>query len=81
MRVSEAQSFGPSGRGTAATDGAGVSAEPVQAPMGLALRRLGVILGAAVASARELFGHEFAKAYEAQLERLKSQGRSRRSRS
>jgi type VI secretion system FHA domain protein len=30
---------------------------------------------------RELFGHEFAKAYEAQLERLKSQGRSRRSRS
>ena len=60
MRVSEAQSFGPSGRGTAATDGTGVSAEPVQAPMGLALRRLGVILGAAVASARELFGHESA---------------------
>ncbi len=30
---------------------------------------------------RELFGHEFAKAYEEQLERLKAQDRSRRSRS
>ena len=30
---------------------------------------------------RELFGHEFAKAYEEQLERLKTQGHSRRSRS
>jgi type VI secretion system FHA domain protein len=29
---------------------------------------------------RELFGHEFAKAYEEQLERLKAQDRSRRSR-
>ena len=29
---------------------------------------------------RELFGHEFAKAYEEQLERLKGQERSRRSR-
>jgi type VI secretion system FHA domain protein len=30
---------------------------------------------------RELFGHEFARAYEEQLERLKAQGRSRGSRS
>ena len=59
MRVSEAQSSGPSApwpppRPTARR----VSAEPAQAPMGLAVRRLGHILGDAVVSARESFGHE-----------------------
>jgi hypothetical protein len=60
VRVPESQPFGRSAGVTGAIDGAEVCAEYEPAAMGAAFERLGRILGAALVSARESFGHEAA---------------------
>src|SRR5258705_8648337 len=60
MRVPELKPFGRSARVLGAVDGAQAESDDGQAPMVAALGRLSQILGAAVVSARELFGQDSA---------------------